>query len=444
MSENTGITLVVENTDGNELLRWHYPVGPETFSIIMERLQQEGHVSSGQKFSVSVVGGETFLEVRTADEFERCISTTQGSPVRVVLRHWGAEERVAEWTALLTKWYESGICTKTDEVVQLARCGVPHRLRKEVYCHLGGVHYAKQKHGSLYRSLCQQAEEKVSPGVLMDIEKDLRRTFATHRAFRHDAAATEAMRRVLVAYSLHQPQVGYCQGMSFVVALLLLVLRQHPTDAEEQHDIAWGDKEDQAAEEELKGLQRSLTVIAELAESRNAALVAHLEQLGVPLSCLVVRWLPCLFAGAMASETVLRIWDMIMAEGTISVYRAAIAAVEIKADELLEAADLTDVTNVMQSPSGLEDGTCLVHQMHSSWPWLASWMYPPDISSADTNRLWTEIRAREETEIASEDLEMSFLQTWELSTSVYPDFGEGHIQLTTEGSWCLPTVVEEA
>jgi len=267
-------------------------------------------------------------------------------------------------------------------------------------------------------------------------------------------------------------KVGYCQGMSFVVALLLLVLRQHPTDAEEQHDIAWGDKEDQAAEEEafwlldffvervlppaffgaapsldlpqLKGLQRSLTVIAELAESRNAALVAHLEQLGVPLSCLVVRWLPCLFAGAMASETVLRIWDMIMAEGTISVYRAAIAAVEIKADELLEAADLTDVTNVMQSPSGLEDGTCLVHQMHSSWPWLASWMYPPDISSADTNRLWTEIRAREETEIASEDLEMSFLQTWELSTSVYPDFGEGHIQLTTEGSWCLPTVVEEA
>lgn len=40
-----------------------------------------------------------------------------------------------------------------------------------------------------------------------------------------------ALRRVLLAYSVHEPGVGYCQGMNYLVALLLLCMRQHEEGA---------------------------------------------------------------------------------------------------------------------------------------------------------------------------------------------------------------------
>lgn len=50
-----------------------------------------------------------------------------------------------------------------------------------------------------------------------------RRTFP-HLAFFNDGQGIgqENLFNVLKAYSLHDPQVGYCQGLPFVVAILLL------------------------------------------------------------------------------------------------------------------------------------------------------------------------------------------------------------------------------
>ena len=41
----------------------------------------------------------------------------------------------------------------------------------------------------------------------------------------------EALRRVLVAYSVHEPVVGYCQGMNYLAAMLLLCMRQCEEEA---------------------------------------------------------------------------------------------------------------------------------------------------------------------------------------------------------------------
>ena len=51
-------------------------------------------------------------------------------------------------------------------------------------------------------------------------------TSARPRApLQHLRGSQEALRRVLLAAAAHNPRVGYCQGMNFVAALLLLVCR---------------------------------------------------------------------------------------------------------------------------------------------------------------------------------------------------------------------------
>jgi hypothetical protein len=62
--------------------------------------------------------------------------------------------------------------------------------------------------------------------ALRDIETDLPRTFPDHPAYCADAPGGRAglvpsLRRVLLAYSKRNTQVGYCQGMNFVAAMLL-------------------------------------------------------------------------------------------------------------------------------------------------------------------------------------------------------------------------------
>ena len=54
------------------------------------------------------------------------------------------------------------------------------------------------------------------------IQRDLSRTFPSHEYFQPDGPGQKSLFHVLKAYSLYDPDVGYCQGVSFVVGALLL------------------------------------------------------------------------------------------------------------------------------------------------------------------------------------------------------------------------------
>jgi hypothetical protein len=59
--------------------------------------------------------------------------------------------------------------------------------------------------------------------VLEDIEKDVERTFPEHDLFR-TSDGCESLRRVLKAYAMHNPEVGYCQSLNFLVGMMLLFM----------------------------------------------------------------------------------------------------------------------------------------------------------------------------------------------------------------------------
>lgn len=60
-----------------------------------------------------------------------------------------------------------------------------------------------------------------STGVV--IAQDLPRTFPSN-AWVASAEGQSALRNILLAFSVHKPDVGYCQSMNFVAAMLLLCL----------------------------------------------------------------------------------------------------------------------------------------------------------------------------------------------------------------------------
>ena len=80
------------------------------------------------------------------------------------------------------------------------------------------------KHTVSFKSLINQL---APPGQAHSILIDLCRTFPKHRQFRESLAQSSGQKslyNVLKAYCLLDNEVGYCQGLSFVVGLILIYL----------------------------------------------------------------------------------------------------------------------------------------------------------------------------------------------------------------------------
>ena len=55
------------------------------------------------------------------------------------------------------------------------------------------------------------------------IRRDIARTYPEHDFFKKkDGVGQESLFNVMKAYSIHDREVGYCQGSAFIVGLLLM------------------------------------------------------------------------------------------------------------------------------------------------------------------------------------------------------------------------------
>mmetsp|Transcript_27190 Transcript_27190/g.63290 ORF Transcript_27190/g.63290 Transcript_27190/m.63290 type:complete len:644 (+) Transcript_27190:36-1967(+) len=84
------------------------------------------------------------------------------------------------------------------------------------------------------RSFEVLASHPLPNGKLAEIERDVHRTLPTHPRFKGEAgsAGRQDMLKVLRATAVAEPGVGYCQGMNFVAAVLLITLGS-------AHDAFW-------------------------------------------------------------------------------------------------------------------------------------------------------------------------------------------------------------
>jgi hypothetical protein len=74
-----------------------------------------------------------------------------------------------------------------------------------------------------FSNMCLAGER--SP-FLKEIDQDVQHTYANH-PWLQEPDGQAALRRVLAAYSVHNPAVGYCRSMNNIAALLLVALNRY-------------------------------------------------------------------------------------------------------------------------------------------------------------------------------------------------------------------------
>ena len=242
----------------------------------------------------------------------------------------------------------------TAELRRLVRKGIPPELRGSVWQVLSGSTERQAAHKAGYYAELVRKAEVEGAGCRTEIEKDLRRTFPDNHLYESEEGLG-MLRRVLLAYSLHNPTVGYAQSMNFICALCLLFMDEEQAFwlltfiVEELTCIDHTPSSTSPAQlsyyyqSDLAGVHIDQAVFKDLLKDRLPRVSAHFDKLALPLGPVTVNWFLCLFVNTLPLETSLHVWDCLFSEGVKTLFRCALALMRVNEKLILAARDFEQV-----------------------------------------------------------------------------------------------------
>jgi len=135
--------------------------------------------------------------------------------------------RVDKWVVMVddknkAKWFPFG-SKHHEKMVDRVWKGVPERMRGHLWKNLLDLDRIKKEQEGKYEEMKKVARLH-SPDI-RQIDLDVNRTYRNHIMFRERYNTRQQdLFHVLAAYSMYNSEVGYCQGMSQIAALLLMYL----------------------------------------------------------------------------------------------------------------------------------------------------------------------------------------------------------------------------
>ncbi|KER20533.1 hypothetical protein T265_10936 [Opisthorchis viverrini] len=245
-----------------------------------------------------------------------------------LLKDWGS--LIPEWHAKLKenppplcpsasnpdKLLLSGTMGPRSEVVgnafwlrikRLVNLGVPDALRAEVWPLLASCTSGESDLMSVYRILLTKPCKHDAV-----IQRDLARTFPAHSFFRQQVGQ-EYLFQVGRAYALYDEEVGYCQGLSFFAAVLLLHMPVEQAFAlMVQVNNHYGVRE--LFLNDFDGLHMRLYQLEKIVQDQLPDVAKHFSELGLETHMYASQWFLTLFTAKFPLQLVFHIVDLFLAE----------------------------------------------------------------------------------------------------------------------------------
>ncbi|KAJ5092866.1 hypothetical protein N7456_008727 [Penicillium angulare] len=303
--------------------------------------------------------------------------------------NYTAQRRV-KWHALLE---EHGLPTtnpstfpaQTSKVKRFVRKGIPSEYRGAAWFWYAGGYEHLNRNVGLYDELVAKVMASPSNDDKEHIERDLHRTFPDNLHFKPEsvdaaeksgnlntqtAGVTEtqmiqSLRRVLYAFALHNPKVGYTQSLNFITGMFLLFLPEEK--AFWMLHIVTSEYLPGTHEISLEGANIDLWILMVLLRDTMPAVYTKIASMeGTPsgrgkLPALTVNsrlpditlgltnWLMSVFIGTLPLETTLRVWDIFFYEGSKTFFRVSLAIFKTCERDILGVSDPMEVFQVVQT-----------------------------------------------------------------------------------------------
>ena len=324
--------------------------------------------------------------------------------------------RRRKWVAYLK---ENGLMTdnpnrfppRSAKAKRFIRKGIPPDWRGAAWFYYAGGPAILSKHAGLYDELLKRNVKAVD---LEAIERDLHRTFPDNIKFRssqtpptpvspeepQDSENTpkdpqgnprrpetpmiSSLRRVLHAFAVYNPQIGYCQSLNFLAGMLLLFVETEeyafwllniitrvflPGTHEISLEGANVDlgvlmcalREHMPAVWAKIGGELDGTDTLRPSRSRRNRVKQPMPARLPPITLCMTAWFMSCFIGTLPTESTLRVWDIFFYEGSRTIFRIAMTIFKLGESEIRAVADPMEIFQVVQTiPRKLLNANALI------------------------------------------------------------------------------------
>ena len=223
-------------------------------------------------------------------------------------------ERSKKWIKMFSAWDSYFVDGKVSEKLRRRIYkGIPDSIRGTAWKMMLNIeHVAK---AGVYARFKRIALDN-SPDI-RQIDLDVNRTNRDHIMFRDRfSIKQQALFNVLAAYSIYNTDVGYCQGMSGIAALLLMYMNEE--------DAFWAlselltDKKHAMHGLFIPGFPKLLRLQGhhdKILKKLIPKIHKHLEREGVHTSLYTLKWFMQCFLDRLPFSLVLRLYDVFILEG---------------------------------------------------------------------------------------------------------------------------------
>eukprot|EP00917_Polyrhabdina_sp_WS-2016_P028159 GHVP01060072.1.p1 GENE.GHVP01060072.1~~GHVP01060072.1.p1 ORF type:complete len:413 (+),score=73.64 GHVP01060072.1:41-1279(+) len=251
-----------------------------------------------------------------------------------------------EWDSIMTSLHMKPISNRELKAL-IRKRGISMKRRTQIWPFLLNALDAMTTDESAYRKLCDLEPPK---DVSEQIEKDLLRTYPTHKHFCHEGAKINALRRLLRAFSFYDPEIGYCQSLNFISAGFLIVLDEELAFWSLVSIVSGGRA---VASIDIRtyftpnmtGIRRDMLVLQKLLSRKLPVLSHKIIEFGLSMEILCTAWFLTLFSSAFPFEITLRVWDCLFCEGDKILFRFAIGFFILHQKELLRCSDMEELVS---------------------------------------------------------------------------------------------------
>lgn len=239
------------------------------------------------------------------------------------------------------------------ELKMLIRSGIPQEYRGKIWercVHMWVGQFRSQCCPDYYENLlCATANlNKLDPAA-KQIELDLLRTLPNNRHYENlDSQGVPKLRRVLLAYSRHNPAIGYCQGINRLAAIALLFMKEE--------DAFWClvaileyIMPPEYYSKTLIASQVDQRVLKDLVSEKLPRLHNHLEQYNIDLSLFTFNWFLTVFVDNIPVEMYLRIWDVFLYESSKVLFRFSLALLKMFESDILRMNDYMAINRYLRN-----------------------------------------------------------------------------------------------